>query len=119
MLVITNTNPNQLANDKQKMSEAIDFISTDTLDKLAKEVQTEARQEHRYESKTHNLERATKVKTVKGQAQIYIDKVMAPYGQFIHDGTKKWEEDPFIEDALDKVLDGADEKIAQEIEKRF
>lgn len=120
MLVqITNKDPNTIADTSRKMSSAIDFISTDILQDLAIEVQKKAQIEHRYTSRTHNLERSVKVNTIKGQAKIYIDKVKAPYGQFVHDGTKKWEADPFIEDALEEVLNGADEKIALEIEKRL
>lgn len=64
-----------------------------------------ARTEHRYESRTKNLEKATKVTgNITGTSgyglSISVDTVRAPYAKFIIKGTGKWEADPFLEDAV-------------------
>lgn len=64
-----------------------------------------ARNEHRYISRTGNLRRATKYKTAEDYARVFIDRAMAKYGEFVHDGQRRWPPDPFIDQAIEKYQD--------------
>lgn len=55
----------------------------------AREVQEEAQRTHRYTSRSGQLERAIDVRMIGDKtAEVYIDSDLAPYGPFVHEGTK-------------------------------
>lgn len=55
----------------------------------AREVQEEAQRTHRFTSRSGQLERAIDVRMIGDKtAEVYIDSNLAPYGPFVHEGTK-------------------------------
>lgn len=55
----------------------------------AREVQEEAQRTHRFTSRSGQLERAIDVRMIGDKtAEVYIDSDLAPYGPFVHEGTK-------------------------------
>lgn len=55
----------------------------------AREVQEEAQRTHRFTSRSGQLERAIDVRMIGDKtAEVYIDSDLAPYGTFVHEGTK-------------------------------
>lgn len=55
----------------------------------AREVQEEAQRTHRFTSRTGQLERAIDVRMIADKtAEVYIDSQAAPYGPFVHEGTR-------------------------------
>jgi len=63
---------------------------------------SQARREHRFQTRTGNLVRSTKYKMSKrdNAATFFIDDVTAPYGKYIHDGFKFWHPDPYLFNAV-------------------
>lgn len=58
----------------------------------AREVQEEAQRTHRFTSRTGQLERAIDVRMISDKtAEVYIDNNVAPYGPFVHEGTRAHE----------------------------
>ena len=58
----------------------------------AREVQEEAQRTHRFTSRTGQLERAIDVRMIGDKtAEVYIDNNVAPYGPFVHEGTRAHE----------------------------
>lgn len=56
-----------------------------------RDIQETARTQHRFTSRTATLERAVETKIVSDSPLVgsaYINEVMAPYGKYIHKGTK-------------------------------
>jgi len=60
------------------------------LDKSAKAVQSLARVKHRFRSKTTMLEKSVdyEVNTTDMDATVFLNEAVAPYGPFVHEGTK-------------------------------
>ena len=55
----------------------------------AREVQEEAQRTHRFTSRSGQLERAIDVRMIGDKtAEVYIDSDLAPYGPFVHEGTR-------------------------------
>lgn len=55
----------------------------------AREVQEEAQRTHRFTSRSSQLERAIDVRMIGDKtAEVYIDNNLAPYGPFVHEGTR-------------------------------
>lgn len=55
----------------------------------AREVQEEAQRTHKFTSKSGQLERAIDVRMIGDKtAEVYIDSNTAPYGPFVHEGTR-------------------------------
>lgn len=55
----------------------------------AREVQEEAQRTHRFTSRSGQLERAIDVRMIGDKtAEVYIDSNLAPYGPFVHEGTR-------------------------------
>ena len=94
-------------------------------------VQSTAQENHGFTSRTGQLERAIDVRLISSRlAEVYIDNKVAPYGPFVHEGTKEHDifpntkkalrwvpvfakkvhhkgtaADPFLYDALDRSQD--------------
>jgi len=82
-------------------------------------ISNEAKSNHRYRSRSGNLKRATKTKSTKESIQAYIDEAMARYGKYIHNGSRSWAPDEFVEDAIKNNLDKIDRLIADSIDKKL
>lgn len=75
-------------------------------------VQREARQHHRYNSQSNNLERSVtkKVPSSGTSGLVYLEDGIAKYGKYIHEGwhsrkgkrVKGWRADRFLDKALIK-----------------
>jgi HK97 gp10 family phage protein len=102
--------------EKVETSKLDDAINR-AIDKIAPIIIQEAQLVHRYNRQTGNLARATKYSRVGDVAKFYIDEIKAQYGQYIHDGTKKWHEDPFLANAFENHLDDIDRAIIEEVDK--
>lgn len=73
----------------------------------AREVQEEAQRTHRFTSRTGQLERAIDVRMIGDKtAEVYIDNNAAPYGPFVHEGTRAHEIFPKRKQALRWVHNG-------------
>ena len=73
----------------------------------AREVQEEAQRTHRFTSKSGQLERAIDVRMIGDKtAEVYIDSQAAPYGPFVHEGTRAHEIFPKGKKALRWVPNG-------------
>ena len=84
------------------------------LDQVAKT----AKRSHRYKRRTGALERSIRTDKHDNGGSVYIDDSIAPYGEYVHDGTKHIIADPFLMDAednrlLDNLIDKAVDKILQ------
>jgi hypothetical protein len=103
-------NETQVADFNKKLESAISMSLDEFVRIITERIESRAKTVHRYESRTGNLQRATKSSTINKQAEIYIDKVLAKYGSYVHDGTKKWQPDTFIADAIEYVLSQSTEE---------
>lgn len=64
-------------------------------------VQSTAQENHGFTSKTGQLERAIDVRLISNRlAEVYIDNKVAPYGSFVHEGTKEHDIFPKTKKAL-------------------
>jgi hypothetical protein len=78
-------------------------------------LENSARNDHRYVSRTGNLERATKTKgTLDKEINLYVDQGKAPYAKYVVNRRGTWKGDPFIEDAGTENSDKV-RKIIQEL----
>ena len=83
----------------------------------AKFIQDEARDNHRYQSRTGNLRAATIARSYSGKVQAMINDAKAKYGKYVHSGQRSWPPDPFIDNAINNNLDHIDELIMAGIDK--
>jgi hypothetical protein len=69
---------------------------------IGKLVIAEARAIHRFKSRTGNLEKQTKyrVDNKLNRLAVFISQSKAPYGEFIHDGTRYMAPDQFLSNAV-------------------
>lgn len=77
-------------------------IVRDAIHPYLDEVKQAARSNHRFESRTGNLERAIKNNKTADGGSVYVDESIAPYGKYVHDGHRSWAADNFIEDNFDE-----------------
>lgn len=99
--------------DLEKNVEKVEKESISRLEKTAREI-------HRYRPRTGKLQRATKGRVVESKkdvsgVELYIDRGVAPYGLYIHDGHRSWAPDTFVTDAMEKH----EEEISKKYEKAF
>lgn len=82
-------------------------------------VQDRARSNHRFESRTGNLERAIRVSKTQNGGSVYVDESIAPYARHVHDGHRSWSADNFLYDAYDEseLDDMIDDMIDRELNK--
>ncbi len=78
------------------------------VEKISLDIVLEAKANHRFESRTNQLERSisNNIKTSKHKilSTFFLDDRIANYGKYIHGGFKSWKPDPFLEDAFDKHI---------------
>jgi len=103
--------------DKPLDSKQIDQATKEALIVTRELIETSARTDHRYNSKTGRLTRATKVKTVDQTLKAYIDDNTAKYGKYIHSGFKGWAPDRFLERAIESNLNKIDDIMISKIDK--
>jgi HK97 gp10 family phage protein len=65
-------------------------------------ITSKAQLEHRFKNRSGNLKRSIQYTSVQNYVDVYINEAMAPYGQFVHSGTKYKSPDPFIQEAINK-----------------
>ena len=121
MLTIT-TNADEVASDFGKLDAIlVDSMVHDGIGPFVKEIELEARQHHRYQNKSGRLMRAIKSSVDRDSGSVYIDEGSAPYGKYVHDGTRHWASDPFITDAFDRkqadLERDADRAVGQAIQQ--
>lgn len=64
-------------------------------------VQSTAQENHGFTSRTGQLERAIDVRLISNRlAEVYVDNKVAPYGPFVHEGTKEHDIFPNTKKAL-------------------
>ena len=67
----------------------------------ANAVQSTAQENHRFTSRTGQLERAIDVRLISDRlAEVYVDNKIAPYGPFVHEGTPEHDIFPKTKKAL-------------------
>jgi len=67
---------------------------------------SQARQQHRFTTRTGNLVKSTKYKMSRRDSAVnfYIDNAKAVYGKFIHEGFKSWRPDRYLQKAVTKNM---------------
>jgi hypothetical protein len=82
-------------------------------------VQTRARQNHRYTSRTGALSRSVAASVLDSGLTGVVDlrDEIAEYGKYIHEGFKSWQPDPFIYDATEASLKDIEEQLTLGIER--
>lgn len=56
--------------------------------------------------RTGNLKRSLKMKKMgKGRRKVFADRNIAEYASYVHDGTARMKARPFLDDAVDEVMD--------------
>jgi len=64
-------------------------------------LETQAKQVHKYKSRTGNLKKATTTSGDLGKSiKLYVDTAKADYAKYVVEPRSSWGGDPFIEEAL-------------------
>lgn len=76
------------------------------LKKALTQVQKKARREHRFVTRSGNLERSVTVDVLGNEigGTVYLEKGIAKYGPYIHEGFKSWIADKFLYEAFNKQI---------------
>lgn len=79
------------------------------------EIQKQARRKHRFKSRSNQLERSVQqsVSSSGLSGKVYLEKGIARYGEFIHDGFKSWAPDEFLYNSAEKK----ERKVKEVLEK--
>ena len=77
-----------------------------------------AKDNHRYQNRTGNLETETKIETVGIDIEGYIGPG-AEYGKYVHEGHGTWQPDRFIEEAIDNNMNIIDDALNRAIDDTF
>ena len=81
------------------------------------EVQVEARQVHKFVTRSGGLERSVQVDyspKISG-SKVYLELGIARYGPYIHEGFKSWKADRFLTEAAERKKPELTEKISEAI----
>ena len=65
-------------------------------------VTIQAKNNHRFNSRSGNLERSIKAELRDLDSFAFVDDSQAVYGKWIHDGFRTWAPDEFMTDALER-----------------
>lgn len=80
----------------------------EVIEKVSNDVVLEAKAQHRFTSRTNNLERSIKNKIETTRRKITsifeLDNKIANYGKYIHKGFRSWKPDPFLENSFSKHI---------------
>lgn len=118
MIQIT-SNTREVERSLRDDQEAIERGIRNAQSEVGELVRDYARHKHRYKSRTGTLQRATRHKVTDDIARVYIDRAMANYGQYIHEGHKGWAPDPFIEEAFNANQKKIESIIDKHIQKEL
>jgi HK97 gp10 family phage protein len=117
MITVT-TNAEDVAGALQKLSSTLDNgVVTQGVQPFLRGVQATAKKQHRYHRQSGKLERAIKVELTNTGGSVYIDDGIAPYGKYVHNGTRKWDSDPFLTEAFDEKSRDLDRAVDLAIDK--
>jgi len=81
------------------------------LEAIADSIVEDARSHHRFESQTGALEASVNAEATEDTIRAWLDVSVAPYAVYIHDGTRKWVSDPFLEKAFTAHMPEVNEAI--------
>lgn len=84
---------------------------------LAKYAAGIARVRHRYNNRTGNLSHSVRIRRKKYESSIYIDEARAPYGVYVHNGTRRWAPDRYIPEAIEIAMNDAQIFMAKALNK--
>jgi Icc-related predicted phosphoesterase len=104
-----------LVKPPKDFSSDIDKAIDQSMKELENELEQSIKTNHKYISRTGNLQNASKVDVNKYSLKAYIDNKIADYGKFIHSGTKFISPDPFVTENMESKQ----EKIIQTITKNI
>ncbi len=80
-------------------------------------VKFSAKRKHRFSSRTGKLERSITVKKNVSGGVVFLDRGLADYGKWVHNGTNKWAADKFLTDAAESKDRDLDNSIDQSMNK--
>jgi hypothetical protein len=118
-MISIETNADEVAADFNTLAATLEStVVNDGIEPFLKSVQVESKRHHRFHARTGKLTRSVKISADNDGGSIYIDDASAPYGKYIHDGTRRWSADPFVQSAyeskqrdldvaVDRALDNA------------
>ena len=99
-MVTVTSNADQVAAEFAKLAVTLQpVIVKDSVEPFLREVQIEARRQHRYNRNSGKLERSIKISMSADGGDVSIDDRLAPYGKYVHEGTRKWNADKFLTEA--------------------
>lgn len=89
------------------------------IEKISLEIVLEAKANHRFISRSNNLERSIIntliIKKNKIISNFKLDNRIANYGKYIHNGFKSWKSDLFLENAINNSVKNLKQLIKQKI----
>jgi len=97
-----------------------DFIRDELdekFDKIAADIATDAKNHHRFITRTGALEESVTAEYTGNTVRAYLDESIAPYGKYVHDGQRSWAPDPFLENAFTKHVRDIDGAIGEAVAK--
>ena len=89
---------------KKRTTDKVKQRMHNVLKKWVGRVQRYARRYHTFTSRTGNLVSAILEKTYNLSGKVYISDMQAPYGVFLHNGTRYIKADPFVQRAYDDLM---------------
>ena len=102
-MVSISTNADEVAGEFAKLATTLEpTVVKEGIQTFLVSVQAEAKRQHRYHRRTGKLERSVKVERAQDGGSVYLDDGAAPYGKYIHNGTRYIDSDPFLTDAYDR-----------------
>lgn len=103
-----------------KISKSLDDEITKELEKISNKILKEAKNNHRFKSRTGNLLAATKKELGIDKNSINevfkIDDIKAPYGSYIHEGFRGWSADKYLENAVVRNEDNMEKAVEKGID---
>jgi hypothetical protein len=112
-------NGKEIAASIEKSGTEINRVVRLEFKKFGRDVQAEARNNHKYETDTGMLERSIEYKaTPDGDGvEIWADLGIAPYARRIHEGWGTWVRDPFLKIAFNRQAQNLGDRIQKAISK--
>jgi hypothetical protein len=101
----------------KKFPREMQLLNGTLYDSLA-EIQTEAKLNHRFDSDTGKLEESIDVELVRNlEGVVKLNRAIASYGNYIHDGFPGWRPDRFITKAALKKRPKVKKNIEDQIRR--
>ena len=116
-MVSISTNADEVADEFTKLAATLEpTVVKEGIQTFLVSVQAEAKRQHRYTRRTGKLERAVKVERAQDGGSVYLDDGAAPYGKYIHNGTRYIDSDPFLTDAYDRKERDLDRSVSRSVD---